>query len=79
MAEDRFLQCYIRNLPTPPSSLIEPYLREADFWHVAFVDRGCKLWSGGDPRCTHSIFHAASVLSFWRMCIYSWGYQWMGR
>ncbi|KAK5771485.1 hypothetical protein PVK06_047689 [Gossypium arboreum] len=31
MAEDQILQCHIRNLPFPPSPLIEPYLREADF------------------------------------------------
>ncbi|KAH1098128.1 hypothetical protein J1N35_015049 [Gossypium stocksii] len=53
---------------------------------MAFVGRGCKLdpklvsvlmerWR---PRRTHSIFHATSVLSFWRMCIYNWGYRWMG-
>ncbi|KAG8486789.1 hypothetical protein CXB51_020147 [Gossypium anomalum] len=27
----------------PPSSLIENYLREAGFWHVATIGRGCKL------------------------------------
>ncbi|MBA0766783.1 hypothetical protein Gotri_015790, partial [Gossypium trilobum] len=70
-AEDRILQCHIRNLPSPLSLLIEPYLREADFWHVALVGRGCKLDSklvnalvnrlrGRDPRLTHSIFHAGS-------------------
>ncbi|MBA0770834.1 hypothetical protein Gotri_019408 [Gossypium trilobum] len=37
------LQCYIRNMPTPPSPLIENYLREAGFWHVANIGRGCKL------------------------------------
>ncbi|MBA0705782.1 hypothetical protein Golax_017943, partial [Gossypium laxum] len=42
-AEDRILECYIRNLPAPPSPLIEPYLREANFSHVAVVGRGCKL------------------------------------
>ncbi|MFQ6638829.1 hypothetical protein Gotur_016213 [Gossypium turneri] len=27
----------------PPSPLIENYLREASFWHVATIGRGCKL------------------------------------
>ncbi|MBA0764714.1 hypothetical protein Gotri_014015 [Gossypium trilobum] len=27
----------------PPSFLIENYLREAGFWHVATIGRGCKL------------------------------------
>ncbi|XP_012453212.1 serine/threonine-protein phosphatase 7 long form homolog [Gossypium raimondii] len=30
----------------PPSPLIENYLREAGFWHVATIGRGCKL----DPK-----------------------------
>ncbi|MFQ6656770.1 hypothetical protein Gotur_026729, partial [Gossypium turneri] len=30
----------------PPSPLVENYLREASFWHVATVCRGCKL----DPK-----------------------------
>ncbi|MFQ6668976.1 hypothetical protein Gotur_034411, partial [Gossypium turneri] len=30
----------------PPSPLVENYLREAGFWHVATVGRGCKL----DPK-----------------------------
>ncbi|MFQ6621975.1 hypothetical protein Gotur_002865, partial [Gossypium turneri] len=85
--EDRILQCHIRNLPSPPSLLTEPYLREANFWHVAFVGRGCKLdlklisawWRGGDLRRIYSIFHAASVLSLWKTCIYSWGYPWTGQ
>ncbi|MBA0794140.1 hypothetical protein Gohar_018492, partial [Gossypium harknessii] len=34
------------NLSGPPSPLIEPYLREADFWHVVLVGQGCKL----DPK-----------------------------
>ena len=29
----------------PPSPLVENYLREAGFWHVATVGRGCKLES----------------------------------
>ncbi|MFQ6623816.1 hypothetical protein Gotur_004003 [Gossypium turneri] len=28
----------------PPSPLVENYLREAGFWHVATVGRGCKLY-----------------------------------
>ncbi|MFQ6667799.1 hypothetical protein Gotur_033706, partial [Gossypium turneri] len=30
----------------PPSLLVENYLREAGFWHVAIVGQGCKL----DPK-----------------------------
>ncbi|MFQ6633165.1 hypothetical protein Gotur_011779 [Gossypium turneri] len=30
----------------PPSPLVENYLRETGFWHVATVGRGCKL----DPK-----------------------------
>ncbi|KAH1082694.1 hypothetical protein J1N35_022455 [Gossypium stocksii] len=37
---DRVLQCYIRNIPGHPSPLIENYLREAGFWHVATIGRG---------------------------------------
>ncbi|MFQ6659026.1 hypothetical protein Gotur_028068, partial [Gossypium turneri] len=46
MSVDRILQCYICNMPGPPSPLIENYLREAGFWHVATIGRGCKL----DPK-----------------------------
>ncbi|MFQ6634395.1 hypothetical protein Gotur_012100 [Gossypium turneri] len=42
----RVLQRFIHNLPSPPSSLIENYLRGAGFWHVANIGRGCKL----DPK-----------------------------
>ncbi|KAK5802825.1 hypothetical protein PVK06_030450 [Gossypium arboreum] len=42
----RVLQCYIRNMPGPPSPLIENYLWEAGFWHVAMIGQGCKL----DPK-----------------------------
>ncbi|MBA0877850.1 hypothetical protein Goshw_000790 [Gossypium schwendimanii] len=31
---------------SPPSPLIENYLREAGFWHVAMIGLGCKL----DPK-----------------------------
>ncbi|MBA0625308.1 hypothetical protein Godav_010521 [Gossypium davidsonii] len=30
-------------MSSPPSSLIENYLRVAGFWHVANIGRGCKL------------------------------------
>ncbi|MFQ6641556.1 hypothetical protein Gotur_014469 [Gossypium turneri] len=46
MPVDRILQCYIRNMSGPPSPLIENYLREASFWHVANIGRGSKL----DPK-----------------------------
>ncbi|MBA0755541.1 hypothetical protein Gogos_021950, partial [Gossypium gossypioides] len=68
-AKDRILQCHICNLPDPPSPLIEPYLREANFWHVTLVGRGCKwdpklvnmLVERWKTRRTHSIFHAGGV------------------
>ncbi|KAK5832474.1 hypothetical protein PVK06_016276 [Gossypium arboreum] len=40
---DRVLQCYFRNMSGPPSPLIENYLREVSFWHMATIGRGCKL------------------------------------
>ncbi|KAG8477687.1 hypothetical protein CXB51_027693 [Gossypium anomalum] len=46
MSVDRVLQCYIRNMFDPLSLLIENYLREAGFWHVVMIGRGCKL----DPK-----------------------------
>ncbi|MFQ6625722.1 hypothetical protein Gotur_005188 [Gossypium turneri] len=46
MSVDRILQCYIHNMHGPPSPLVENYLQEAGFWHVAMVGRGCKL----DPK-----------------------------
>ncbi|MFQ6638201.1 hypothetical protein Gotur_012530, partial [Gossypium turneri] len=30
-------------MSSPPSPLIENYLREAGFWHVATIGRGCML------------------------------------
>ncbi|MBA0878467.1 hypothetical protein Goshw_019040 [Gossypium schwendimanii] len=41
----------IRNLPDPPSLLIETYLREVNFLHVALVGRGCKL----DPKLIRAL------------------------
>ncbi|MFQ6634660.1 hypothetical protein Gotur_011183 [Gossypium turneri] len=41
--EDRILETYIRNLFAPPSSLIEPYLRDANFLHMAHMGRRRKL------------------------------------
>ncbi|MFQ6626372.1 hypothetical protein Gotur_006196 [Gossypium turneri] len=46
MSVGRVLQCYIRNMSGPLSPLIENYLREAGFWHVDTIGRGCKL----DPK-----------------------------
>ncbi|MFQ6659452.1 hypothetical protein Gotur_028351 [Gossypium turneri] len=43
LPEDRILQCHIRNLLGPLSPLIETYLREAGFLHVALIGQGCKL------------------------------------
>ncbi|MBA0624640.1 hypothetical protein Godav_009956 [Gossypium davidsonii] len=40
------VNCFIRNIPSPSSLLIENYLREAGFWHVANIGLGCKL----DPK-----------------------------
>ncbi|KAG8486536.1 hypothetical protein CXB51_020002 [Gossypium anomalum] len=39
MFVDRVLQCYISNMFGPLSPLIENYLREARFWHVATIER----------------------------------------
>ncbi|KAH1056660.1 hypothetical protein J1N35_034725 [Gossypium stocksii] len=46
MSVDRVLQCYIRNMPGPPSLLIENYLLEAGFWHVATIGRDIHLQLG---------------------------------
>ncbi|MBA0872589.1 hypothetical protein Goshw_016794 [Gossypium schwendimanii] len=35
----------------PPSPLIENYLREAGFWHMANIGRGCKL----DPKLISAV------------------------
>ncbi|MFQ6640190.1 hypothetical protein Gotur_017021 [Gossypium turneri] len=43
---DQVLQCYIHNMYSPPSSLIENYLKEASFWHMANIGWGYKL----DPK-----------------------------
>ncbi|XP_052885292.1 protein MAINTENANCE OF MERISTEMS-like [Gossypium arboreum] len=43
MSVDRVLHCYIHNMFGPPSPLIENYLREAGFWHVVTIGKGCKL------------------------------------
>ncbi|KAH1047099.1 hypothetical protein J1N35_037883 [Gossypium stocksii] len=43
MVEDQILQCHIRNLLGPPSPLMETYLREASFFHVAYSGWGRKL------------------------------------
>ncbi|MFQ6662614.1 hypothetical protein Gotur_030403, partial [Gossypium turneri] len=51
MYVDRVLQCYIRNMSGPPSPLIENYLREAGFWHVATIGRRCKF----DPKCISAL------------------------
>ncbi|MFQ6628512.1 hypothetical protein Gotur_008234 [Gossypium turneri] len=57
MSVDRILQCYIRNMHGPPSPLIENYLREAGFWYVATVGRGCKL----DPKLI------SALIERWRL------------
>ncbi|MFQ6651283.1 hypothetical protein Gotur_023674, partial [Gossypium turneri] len=41
----------------PPSPLVENYLREAGFWHVATVDRGCKV----DPKLI------SALIERWRL------------
>ncbi|KAG8481636.1 hypothetical protein CXB51_026494 [Gossypium anomalum] len=40
MLEDRILETYIHDLPAPPLSLIESYLRDTGFLHVACMGRG---------------------------------------
>ncbi|MBA0877095.1 hypothetical protein Goshw_023649 [Gossypium schwendimanii] len=44
----------------PPSSLVENYLREAGFWHVATVGRGCKM----DPKLI------SALIARWRLETY---------
>ncbi|KAK5836926.1 hypothetical protein PVK06_012732 [Gossypium arboreum] len=51
MSVDRVLQCYIRNMFGLPSPLIENFLQEAGFWHVATIGRGCKL----DPKLINAL------------------------
>ncbi|KAK5812747.1 hypothetical protein PVK06_028186 [Gossypium arboreum] len=41
----------------PPSPLIENYLRDAGFWHVATIGRGCKL----DPKLI------SALIERWRL------------
>ncbi|KAK5845678.1 hypothetical protein PVK06_001886 [Gossypium arboreum] len=43
MSIDRVLQCYIRNFFGAPLPLIESYLREAGFWHVATIGGECTI------------------------------------
>ncbi|KAK5830829.1 hypothetical protein PVK06_014624 [Gossypium arboreum] len=57
MFVDRVLQCYICNMFGPPSPLIENYLREAGFWHVATIGRWCKL----DPKLI------SALIERWRL------------
>ncbi|XP_017644174.1 serine/threonine-protein phosphatase 7 long form homolog [Gossypium arboreum] len=44
-------------MPGPSSPLIENYLREAGFWHVATISWGCKL----DPKLT------STLIERWRL------------
>ncbi|KAK5832736.1 hypothetical protein PVK06_016539 [Gossypium arboreum] len=46
MSVDRVLQCFISNMSGFSSPLIENYLKEAGYWHVANIGQGCKL----DPK-----------------------------
>ncbi|KAK5771959.1 hypothetical protein PVK06_048215 [Gossypium arboreum] len=57
MSVDRVLQCYIHNLSGPPSPLIENYLWEVIFWHVATIGRRCKL----DPKLI------SALIERWRL------------
>ncbi|KAK5818604.1 hypothetical protein PVK06_023547 [Gossypium arboreum] len=56
-SNDRVLQCYIRNMTSPPSPLIENYLRETGFWYAATIGRGCKL----DPNLI------STLIESWRL------------
>ncbi|KAG8480281.1 hypothetical protein CXB51_024792 [Gossypium anomalum] len=51
MSINRVLQCYIHNMFGAPSPLIENYMREAGFWHVATIGRWCKL----DPKLINAL------------------------
>ncbi|MFQ6668792.1 hypothetical protein Gotur_034314 [Gossypium turneri] len=44
-------------MSSSPSPLIEIYLREAGFWHVATIDRECKL----DPKLI------SALIERWRL------------
>ncbi|KAK5784983.1 hypothetical protein PVK06_039524 [Gossypium arboreum] len=57
MSVDWVLQCYIHNMFGPPPPLIENYLREARFWHVATIGQGCKL----DPKLI------SALIERWRL------------
>ncbi|MBA0864350.1 hypothetical protein Goshw_002065 [Gossypium schwendimanii] len=50
-------------MPGPPSPLIENYLREASFWHVATIGRRCKL----NPKLISALIES-----------YNWDCWWMG-
>ncbi|MFQ6641410.1 hypothetical protein Gotur_015772 [Gossypium turneri] len=52
MSVDRVLQCYIHNISGPPSPLIENYLREAGFWHVANIGRDAHI-----PSSMQRVYH----------------------
>ncbi|KAK5820456.1 hypothetical protein PVK06_025503 [Gossypium arboreum] len=61
MVEDRILETYIHNLPAPLSPLIELYLRDARFLHVALIGQGCKL----DPTLV------SALMELWRLKTYT--------
>ncbi|MBA0853636.1 hypothetical protein Goshw_020138, partial [Gossypium schwendimanii] len=42
-SEYQILETYIHNLPAPPSSLIEQYLKDVGFLHMDRMGMGCKL------------------------------------
>ncbi|MBA0880243.1 hypothetical protein Goshw_029808 [Gossypium schwendimanii] len=41
----------------PPSPLVENYLREAGFWHMTTVGRGCKL----DPKLISALIERYAI------------------
>ncbi|MFQ6630091.1 hypothetical protein Gotur_007767 [Gossypium turneri] len=62
----------------PPSPLVENYLREVGFWHVATVGRGCKL----DPKLISALIEREPcATSFWvlfRRKLMEVGSRWAG-
>ncbi|MFQ6621213.1 hypothetical protein Gotur_001474 [Gossypium turneri] len=62
----------------PPSPLVENYLREAGFWHVVTVGRGCKL----DPKLISALIerelYAMSCWALFRRILTEVESRWAG-
>ncbi|MFQ6669289.1 hypothetical protein Gotur_034599 [Gossypium turneri] len=62
----------------PPSPLVENYLREVGFWHVATVGWGCKL----DPKLISALiereWYATSFWALFQRILTKVGSRWAG-